>query len=621
MKKAFFIVALISLVGIIEVIGQKAPIKFGNVDIADLEMTVYDGDSSAPAVILCDYGYWSLSDYQFRRIVRYKVLTPEGLDYANKVYPGAESTQIRGRTYNLENGEIIEEKLKSESIFKERVYEDYYRLRVAMPNVKVGSVFEIEFTSQGIPDVWKFQQEIPVKWSELILPESQYIDFRKNFFGYLPLALNTSDHWIAKDMPAFKEEPYTNSIENYINKFEFDILSVHFPGYYREYTTDWNAVARRLTESDYFGGTINAALYLNALSKSIQDSDSTELGRLKAAYRAVKKIKWDEQESLWPTTTTLMSIYNKEIGNSAEINIILVNLLRKLDIPAHPVVMSTRSNGLLPAYSASMNKLNYVIAYAKIGETVYLLDATEEIAPFGLLPIRCLNGQGRIINKEISAPVTLKTDKKDKSTEMYNLNLTDDLSLVGTYSSSKSEYGAYNFRKDYKSFNGKDEFIEYNENVNPGLTINSCEIENIDSIDYPIKEKYEIELKNQVYSIDDKIYINPMLHNQLKENPFKADERKYPIDFAYCRDNTYIIKIKIPEGYTATELPANVKIELPNKGAKVIYQATTINNEVSITYKFVISQEVFLFDQYPFLKEFYNQIIKKHAEPIILSKI
>jgi len=36
---------------------QKPPIKFGEVDMADLEMTFYPKDTSAPAVILCDYGY------------------------------------------------------------------------------------------------------------------------------------------------------------------------------------------------------------------------------------------------------------------------------------------------------------------------------------------------------------------------------------------------------------------------------------------------------------------------------------------------------------------------------------------------------------------------------------
>ena len=37
---------------------QDAPVKFGKVDRAALEMKVYDKDTSAAAVILCDYGYF-----------------------------------------------------------------------------------------------------------------------------------------------------------------------------------------------------------------------------------------------------------------------------------------------------------------------------------------------------------------------------------------------------------------------------------------------------------------------------------------------------------------------------------------------------------------------------------
>ena len=50
-----------------------------------------------------------------------------------------------------------------------------------------------------------------------------------------------------------------------------------------------------------------------------------------------------------------------------------------------------------------------------------------------------------------------------------------------------------------------------------GLTILESDIENVNKIDEPIKEKYEVEIKNQVTAINDLLYINPMLYEQLKE--------------------------------------------------------------------------------------------------------
>ena len=185
-------------------IAQKAPIKFGKIERADLEMKVYPADSSAIAAILCDYGHFDATSFQFTRMLRIKILKKEGEDWGNKVFPISSKSDIKGITFNLENGEIVESKLKNESIFKERVTEDNIRLRVAMPNVKEGSIIDLMFSFSGFPDEWRFQEEIPVRWSELIIEPSTYFSLRKNFFGYQRLAENSDMRWVAKNVPAFK---------------------------------------------------------------------------------------------------------------------------------------------------------------------------------------------------------------------------------------------------------------------------------------------------------------------------------------------------------------------------------------------------------------------------------
>jgi hypothetical protein len=490
-----------------------------------------------------------------------------------------------------------------------------------MPNVKVGSVFDIEFISQWIPIEWQFQQTIPVKWSELYIPESSYFDFRKNFYGYVPLYQSENNHWIGKEMPAFKEEPFTNSIENYITKYEFELLRISVPGYYKEFSTNWNAIAKRLDESDYFGGLITPSLYLNNLANKIKESCTTDLAKINAAYDSIKKIKWNEYVSLWPETNNLMAIYRDKVGNSSEINFILLNLIRKLDITTYPVIMSTRSNGLLPPFYPSMNKLNYMIIYAKIQDKEYLIDATDKFAPFGLLPKRCLNDYGQIINKQVATSVTIKPTYKNKVTHMFNLEVTNDFKLVGTSNSLYAEYGAYNFRRDYADFNSQDEYIENIESNEPGLSVKSFNVTNLDSIYFPIKTNMEIESNGHVYEIDGKIYLNPMASSQIKENPFKNDERKYPIDYAYCSETNYIARIKIPTGYQVEIIPTPLVMELPDKAARVIYQIAADQNMISINYKFYINKVLFLSNEYANLKELYNQIIKKQAEQIILKKV
>jgi hypothetical protein len=321
------IVALCSLNS--SIFAEKAPMKFGKVDKADLEMKVYPSDTSAVAAILCDYGYFNSNKLEFERLLRIKILKKEGTSLGSQVFPFPTDAMIKGCTYNLENGEIVESKLKSESIFKENVTRNNYRKRVAMPNVKEGSIIDLQFVYRGLPDEWHFQAEIPVRWSELIIETSPYVTFRKNFFGFEPLAVNSDSRWVAKNMPAFKKEPYMNYWENYISKFEIEILSINIPGHYQSFSSTWENVNHTLTESSYFGKAMYGCAFLNDLAKKIEKTHSTPMERLIAAHEEIKKsVKWNERESVGSSNENLSSAFNKKIGNSGDINLMLIQYLK-----------------------------------------------------------------------------------------------------------------------------------------------------------------------------------------------------------------------------------------------------------------------------------------------------
>jgi hypothetical protein len=603
-------------------IAEKAPMKFGKVDLADLQMTTYAADTTAPAVVLCEYGYFDSNTFQFTHMIRVKILKKEGLNWADHPYPGDFKSDIRGITFNLENGQVVPSKLKSENIFRERVSESSYRLRPAMPNVKVGSVIDLQYSQSLIPAVWYFQRSIPVRWSELIIEPSQYIEFRKNSVGYIPFSVSTDMRWVAQNVPAFKEEPYINSEENYMAKFEFDLLRLTIPGNYTEYTTDWNAVNRRLDEEDNFGNTLQGALFLNSTAKEIETKYTNPLDKMRAAYEFVKKaVKWNEHESLLTTTNVLNFPYNKKIGNSADINLILVQLLKKLDFKAYPVVMSSRSNGTIRPFSPSLEKLNYAIACVKMDDKTYLFDATEELMPMGLLPVRALNERGRIINKDYTDWVTITPDKKSREMIQGLLSFESNDVLKGKYSSTKVDYSAYNFRKEYQRYNGQEEFLKDLEKENPGLVVDNFTVKDLDSIYKPVIEEYDIKIKNRVNVLGNLLYINPMLFEQITENPFNIDERKYPIDFVYPREKIYMLTLNLPEGYQVDQVPKPLVIKLPDNAASCTYQVSSTPNSVQIMYKFVINKVVFLPTEYGQIKKFYDAVVKKQAELVVLKKI
>jgi len=599
---------------------EKPPIKFSDVSLEELKMKVYEADSTASAVILCDYGYFDPNDFSFTQITRIKILKKAGYSWANKTFPPFHEAQVKGITFNLENGKIVESKLESGSIHTETINGNMKRIRIAMPNVKVGSVIDIKFVFNGIPNVWKFQQEIPVRHSELILRDNPYISIRKNFSGFEPLALNEEGHWIAENMPAFKPEPYISSPNNYMTRLEFDILEVKFRTLYEAFTTNWEDLCNYLARDNYFGIPLGSDSYMNSIAKDINTKAKTEKDKLRLAYEYIKHYKWNKYESLYTSESNIKWALEKQSGNSADINLAFIQLLDKLDFQAAPVLLSTRDNGFLPLVNPSLNKLNYVIARVNMNGEQFLIDATEENAPWDLLPERDLNLFGRSYDMHTTEPVELTTVRKDKEIVSYTLSLEDDFRLKGTLNYQRVDYAALDFRNKYKSFSSKESYLENMLGEFPGLRIQNSTIENVDSLYLPVKDQYEIILNNAIDEIDGNLYIYPMLLHRLKENPFKIDQRKYPVDFIHKIEDVYSVTINLPENYEIVSFPKDIKMMLPENAAYFLYQIKIWERLIQFNFKMGINKTIFPENEYQDIREFYNQILAKHAEPIILKR-
>ncbi len=115
--------------------------------------------------------------------------------------------------------------------------------------------------------------------------------------------------------------------------------------------------------------------------------------------------------------------------------------------------------------------------------------------------------------------------------------------------------------------------------------------------------------------------INPFMFEQVKENLFKLEDRQYPVDFGYIREKTVSVKIKIPEGYTVAEMPKPFKVITPENTMVSLISVTVMNNEINVLYRLQIKKIAYEPMEYAYIKELYNQIIKKQSEPVILKPV
>ena len=82
----------------------------------------------------------------------------------------------------------------------------------------------------------------------------------------------------------------------------------------------------------------------------------------------------------------------------------------------------------------------------------------------------------------------------------------------------------------------------------------------------------------------------------------------------------YTLTLEIPEGYVFDETPKPVKVALPENKALFEYRIEKEGNSLVLTHRFVINQVVFLYDEYQLLKDFYNKMVEKHNELVVIKK-
>src|SRR5688500_16947212 len=297
---------------------QKSPIKFGIIPLEDMKMTVYPLDSSASAVILVDYGeaYISLTSnsahLNVERHVRIKILNKEGLKWADAEIPLYHSgtaeervIKLKASTFNLDNGKLVESEMKKDAIFKEK-FNRYFNLqKFTLPNVKEGSVIEYSYTISSeflsnFPD-WQFQYSIPVRFSEYWGMFPEFFFFEKYMQGYVSTSYEIKDksgvdfntkahHWVAKDVPAFKAEPFMTSETDYVSKINLALSHINFPGQpVREIMGTWSKLNARLLESESFGRLISGSGFLKKKSEEVTLGMTDPLQKVTAIFNYVQK--------------------------------------------------------------------------------------------------------------------------------------------------------------------------------------------------------------------------------------------------------------------------------------------------------------------------------------------
>jgi len=649
MKYVFFVLAIFLLPSL--VVAQSHSFPYGQATYRELDMKIYEPDTSAVAVMLDEFGEAYFDNYNdhnllFEYHARIKILKKGGVSYGTFEIPLRKSegrsekiVSIKASAFNIENGSMRETKLDPKNVFLENQSKYYDAKKFAIPNVKEGSVIEVLYTLES-PFVykfrsWEFQSEIPKLQSEFwALIPGNYL-YNVSLRGFLKLTKQESElvkscfltadcsrlKYGIKNIPAFNEEEFMTAKSNFISAINFELSQInYFDGRKDKITKEWKDADEELRQSSQFGLQIKRG-------KDIVDSHIDQLigGETDALVKA-KKIydfikgwyKWNDVYGEY-SEFGIKKSFESKIGNVGDINLSLVAALKYADVPVEPMLLSTRKNGLVTDLYPVLSEFNYVVAKVTIADKTYLLDATDDFHPFGLLPERCLNGKGRVIGDKESYWLELKPTDKEKTTTMLNLALDNDGVMKGSIQYLYAGYKAVNERKKIYGFSSLQEFINDFKDKNQDLNISDFKIENADDITKPLIFKLTVAFGEGMF-MGDNFLFNPFITEQWQRNPFKSSERLYPVDFGAPLEEIMILTLDYPSGYEVDELPNKIGLALPQNGGRFIFEIQNSMNKLSVNNSLLIAKPVFTSHEYHYLKELFNNVLAVQRTELVFKK-
>ncbi|WP_308992034.1 transglutaminase domain-containing protein [Mariniflexile litorale] len=622
------------------------------VTLDDIKSSTFVKDSTANALVIYEDGnsYVDKEEFNLRTEIRHKIkiLKREGFDNANVVihlYNSDRSDErvkkINATTYNLENGTVVKTNLNEKDIFTEKYDENHTLVKFAIPNIKEGSVITYSYTliSHFMFNYksWDFQGAIPKLYSEYKTSIPANWDYSIKLIGGQKLYKNDSkleknclvvsnggaadcsnSIYVMKDIPAFIEEDYMTTKSNYLARIEYELKTFQdFRGVKNNYAKTWETVDNELRKDINIGRQLTKSVDTETLLSNDILSETDILKKAQSIYNYVQQnYTWNDEYRIFHEVSVKDLIKNKS-GNVSSINILLHNLLQDAGIDVKPILLSTRNNGFATKIFPVISEFNYLIVQATINDKTYLLDATDKYISFGDIPFKCLNGYGRILDlKKGSDWIDIEPEKPSTIQYKVELNLDEKEQISGNVYGKNTGYHALNSRKAY--YPNKEIYINKKQDKTPNIEISNHQVLSEGETSSDFVETYNIEFENNLTG--DNIYLNPFIIKFFNGNPFKLQERTYPIDFGYKDTYYYTFKLNFSDAYTILEKPKDIALNLPDGKGQIIFYTNLIGNSINMIFKVTFNEAIYAPEYYPYLKEFFNKIVDIQTNSIILLK-
>ncbi|MCC8036665.1 MAG: DUF3857 domain-containing protein [Bacteroidales bacterium] len=571
--------------------------------------------------------------------VKILVLKEDGKSYADisAMYYDKDVISIKAESYNLENDKITSTKADGKYQSKEVVRDDLMQLKVAVPDVRVGTVIEYKIHRETpylyeVPFI-SLQGDIPIKHVEAQVDMPEFVGHRLNAQGYTRVLSSKEESkfripggtgdikmdvykFAANNVPALEGDDWVYCINDYTTGIDYEISAIKLGNKWADYSFSWSNVNAALKDSE-FG---KAAKMSNPLAQEVAAIKSATSDTLQQVAQVLKlvqdKFTWNDRYRLLPSG--VKDAIAKGSGNSADKNFLLAAALRDLGLPTTLVLMNPRSKGRLPLNQATIEKISAFVVITTLpnGKKVYL-DASDPYSlPNVLSPDMLVelahtyeaDGQGYDVNLS-NLTRSVQSQKFDVTVNPADDEITVDYELTGT---NQIAYGINKrYKKDPEAYMTKFEkqldatsLTGYkNDGIGTERVAESC------------------QFTRSVMTSDSLIYVPAFPDPFFKENPFKDPDRKIPVEMPFCAKYMLHSTIHVPEGYTIEEAPQSMTMKGCDGKLTTRMLVDRGDNSITLMLELNVGKMLFPISDMTSLTSFFAKVTEDSNAFVVLKKL
>jgi hypothetical protein len=611
---------------------------FGSVSANEMDMKACTFDAEASAVVLLDEGYSDYTDehglmtYYHKRI---KILKEDGIKYGEVKFTyysddDFESVDnIEAISINTdENGRRRDIAVENKSIYTKRVSKYRTEISFAFPNVKAGTILEYKYRINakhygGLRD-WYFQSEIPVVKSSYrlkVVPGheiSYLVQYNPDYKVNVNRALNDqSTKFEMYNIPALTDEPFMDAREDYIQKVIFQTTKYTGSVGVLKYMTTWKEVNRELYSRSDFGRQLK--IKIDECQDFINTSlnGKTEVEKIQMIHHYVAgNLAWDGTNSL-TADGGIKNLWKKKTGNSAEINLLLVNLLREAGLQAYPMLVSERGHGRVNKDQPFISQFNNVYAAVFVGNKKYYLDATDKLTPCLITPYSILNSTAFIADNDAGGLTDIQeNDVRYSDNVTISATLNESGELSGKVNVESKGYARAEKVRSYTR--SKSDYVEnYIKSGMVNVEVNNFDIKNIEQEDLPVTQAFDF--KTNIQTTGEYSFLSFNWFTGLQNNPFIVNSRFSNINFGYKKTINLTYLINLPANVNIDAIPKGIKLVNPDQTVTFTRQFFQEGSQLMAKIRVDIDKTLFGVGEYGQVQDFFKQMVNLMNEQVILK--